>query len=135
MPGDRFAQLILESFYAELDAYQRYLRIAELAPTEEARRITTANAQDEYRHADEFEDIYEELTGMEPSMSGMTMMTETGEVSFQSLLRTQLLDEHADYKKYSEMSMASENPEYRRILYAAAQDEFRHALLDTYLLT
>lgn len=134
MPGDNMARLVLDSFYAELGAYQYYLRIAQLAPTEEARRIATNNAQDEYRHADVFEDIYEEMTGREPARTGMMVIPENGNMTYESLLRTQLLDEHADYKKYSVMSLATDNPEYRRIFYATAQDEFRHALLDTYLL-
>jgi len=135
MERNNLASQVLESFYAELGAYQRYLRIAELAPTEEARRIATANAQDEHRHADEFEEIYEELTGREPAMSGLTMLPENGEGDYLTLVRQQLLDEHADFRKYSQMALATDNPEYQRVFYAAAQDEFRHALLDTYLLT
>ena len=132
MSGKTFANLILESYYAELEAYARYMRMAGLAPTEEARRIVTMNAQDEFRHAESFEDIYQELTGMRPPAAGMYATDR--EESFAGLLRIQLADELADTAKYKDMYLMTTNPEYRRILFGAAQDELRHALLDTYLL-
>jgi len=127
-----FAELVLDSYYDELGAYARYMRMAGLAPTEEARRIVTMNAQDEFRHAESFEDIYKELTGAQPPPRGMYVTDP--EESFEGLLRLQLADELADTAKYKNMYLMTTNPGYRDILFGAAQDELLHTMLDTYLL-
>lgn len=131
--SNSFTELVLSSYYAELGAYARYMRMAGLAPTEEARRIVFMNAQDEFRHAEAFEQIYQELTGMQPPAGGMPLVNQEAE-SFTGLLRLQLADELADTAKYKNMYLMTTNPRYREILFSAAQDELRHAMLDTYLL-
>ncbi|WP_034424853.1 ferritin family protein [Thermanaerosceptrum fracticalcis] len=134
MAHDRFTQLILESYFAEMQAHHHYMTMAQMAPTEEARHIMMMNAQDEHRHAEAFEKIYEELTGTEPRDTGMHMMPVNENMTFLDHVRMQLFDEYADFRKYKDMYLMTDNPEYRDTLFNAMHDEFRHAMLLTYLL-
>ncbi|MCR4441287.1 MAG: ferritin-like domain-containing protein [Peptococcaceae bacterium] len=134
LDDQNFTWLVLESYYGELEANQRYLKMADLAPSEEARRIVYMNAQDESRHAEAFEEIYEQLTGKEPPPDSTGMKTPQAGATFDELLQLQLFDEYADARKYKNMYLMTANPVYRDILFNAAQDELRHVLLDNYLL-
>ncbi len=134
MAHERFTDMILESYYAEMQAHHHYIMMAQMAPTEEARQIMTMNAHDEHSHAQAFAAIFKELTGTEPPHKGMQMMPMQGTMSFMEHVRMQLFDEYADFEKYKNMYLMTDNPQYRDTLFDAMHDELRHAMLLTYLL-
>lgn len=133
MDSGIFLNLVLESYYDELAASHNYLLMAEKAPTEEARRIHIQSSRDEYRHAENFQEIYEDLTGKEPSPTDLQPIS-TEQTSYVDNLKDQLFDEYTDTNKYKYMYLLTANSEYRNTLFNAMQDELTHTLLDTYLL-
>jgi rubrerythrin len=130
-----FPEMILGSYYAELAAYRHYNLLAGMSSTEHDRRIMIMNANDEYNHAIGFKKIYQELTGTEPPPLEMyqTIEQPEGNRSFPNHLRQQIFAEWADFKKYKEMYLLTNNPVFQKIIFNAQQDEFRHALLNTYV--
>lgn len=135
MNNNTFTQLILDSYYDEIGAYNIYRYLADLAPTEEARRIYITNSQDEFSHAQQFKKIYNELTGNEPPENEENNEEENLQsMSYRDILRMQINDEHVDFRKYKDMYLMTNNPIYRDILFNAAYDELLHSMLDTYLL-
>lgn len=130
-----FSELVLQSYYAELEAYRHYNLLASMSSTENERRIMIMNAKDEFNHAMGFKEIYQELTSTEPLPLEMYQEMEQaeGNRSFQNHLRRQIFDEWADFKKYKDMYLRTNNLVFQKIIFNAQQDEFRHALLDTYV--
>lgn len=133
---DTFADMILHSVQAEMGAHHRYMTLAQMAPTQEARNLMIMNARDEHTHAEAFSNMYEDLTGREPAMEMTPSHSEMNQnMSFTDLLRMQIHDEHNDFAKYGRMMTMTDNPDYRDRIFRAHKDELRHAMIDTYLLT
>ncbi len=133
MDSGNFLNLVSDSYYNELAASQNYLIMAEKAPTEEARRLHLQSSQDEYRHAEDFEEIYLNITGKEPSPSNLQPIS-AQQRSYIEYLMDQLFDEWKDANKYKYMYLLTTNPEYCDPLFNATLDEITHTLLDTYLI-
>lgn len=130
-----FPEMVLQSYCAELEAYRHYNLLAGMSSTENERRSMVMNAKDEFNHAIGFKEIYQKLTSAEPLPLEMYQEMEQvgGNGSFQNHLRRQIFDEWADFKKYKKMYLLTNNPVFQKIIFNAQQDEFRHALLDTYV--
>lgn len=132
---DTFANMILDSIQAEMGAHHRYMTLAQMAPTQEARNFMLMNARDEHAHAEAFAEIYEDLTGREPAIEMAPNHADMNQnMSFTDLLRMQLRDEHNDFAKYAGMMTMTDNPNHRNVLFKAQHDELRHAMIDTSLL-
>src|SRR5574344_856772 len=117
----------LESFInAELKDALLYKTLANSAPNSQAKMLLLEFAQDEENHAQNFRYLYKCITGREYFPQEPEVKIEG---SFKDILRERILDESADYRKYGEQYLETNNNyKLKRAYYRARTDENVHAL-------
>lgn len=118
---------------AELKDSMVYKELANKAPNNTDKKILLEMSADEKTHAERFQQIYKKMTGKSynPVIKPPVL---TG--SYKDILRERVLDESADYRKYGQQYLLTENNMALKYAYYLAHlDENVHALRLLYLLS
>ncbi|KAB2952669.1 ferritin-like domain-containing protein [Heliorestis acidaminivorans] len=128
-PSSPLTDKIAKAIVDEFQAVQFYTRLAELAPTMEARQIIRDILAEERRdHYRTFVDIYRSLTNRQPKVSAGPLPA-TYAAGLQMAIRDEL-QSVANYQAISEMAT---DPYISKVFSSAAMDEQRHASWLLYL--
>lgn len=127
------AQKLQMYINAELGDAALYKILAQNSPSERDRQLLLEFSEDEQSHAETFKRIYRTLTGRSynpvvnpPALSG----------TYRDILRERVIDESADFRKYGEQYLTTENNDMLKdAYYRARTDENVHALRLLYLLS
>ncbi len=121
-----------EYIKSELRDSAVYAELAKTAPNSNYRKLLMEMSIDDRSHANEFKRIYKSMTGRNynpvvklPALKG----------SFNEILRSRILNESKDYKKYSEEYITTKgNTLLKTTFYLAGIDDNVHALHLIYML-
>ncbi|GEB77428.1 ferritin family protein [Sporolactobacillus inulinus] len=123
-PAAPFVDAILNAIKGEATAIDFYGRLAEAAPNAVMRDRILSIRRDEQDHFHLFNQLYEQLTGMQASVS----ITPVSFGSFSNGLRIAYDDELKDYETYRNLYLNTQDVTIRNILLRAFTDEIKHAI-------
>ena len=126
-------QNIYLSIEAELRDSAYYRALAGIAPDQFSEEMIMEFSRDEREHAYQLQQAYEALTGKTFSSPGEHEYEFEIE-DYAEALRTRILDETADFKKYKGYYLMTENNTLRDIFFNTMHDEAYHAMRELYLL-
>ncbi|SDO06807.1 ferritin family protein [Acetanaerobacterium elongatum] len=115
---------------AELKDAALYRELAKKAPVDDAMMLLEF-AQDEQRHAEEFQCIYQTMNGCPyaPNVQAPNL-----NAPYRDILLRRVLDESNDYRKYGDQNLLCPNSPLRNAYCQAQTDENVHALRLLYML-
>lgn len=122
---------IQKAINGEYSAINCYQQLAELAPTEEARKQILEIRQDEIRHYQIFSHIYFMLTGKQHT----PQMTEQCKSVYTEGLRASFKDEQETTDFYLDIAQKTTDPYIKEQFHRASSDEQNHAVWFLYFLT
>ncbi|OCL26262.1 rubrerythrin family protein [Orenia metallireducens] len=117
-------QQIYLSIENELEAAAYYKALAKIAPNQFAAEMLSEFADDERGHAYQFQKAYERLTGnpyKPPTEFEFEFELEADD--YEEYLESRILDETADFKKYKNFYLMTNNPYLRDIFFDAMHDD------------
>jgi rubrerythrin len=131
---EHLIERIYLSIEEELRAAAYYRALAEIAPNQFAEEMILGFAKDEREHAYQLQQAYEKLTGEEYDYCIEEYEFELEAVDYEEYLEKRILEETADYKKYKDYYLMTNNPYLRDIFFNLMHDENYHAVREFYLL-
>jgi len=122
---------IAKAINGEYSAVQCYEQLAKLAPTAEVREQISEIRKDEMKHLNAFSQIYQSLTGKQPT----PQISEECPDDFNVGIRAAFKDEQETVDFYLDIADSTQNPYIRRVFKRAAADEQNHAVWFLYYLS
>lgn len=117
-----YRQMLEESIQDEICDAGFYAQIANEAPTNVLREITTSIVGDEYGHAR----LQASLLGVCPPPVSCPPDCPSATGNFQTDVNTAIRGELDAIRRYSELAMCAPNPEVRYLLTSILGDEYAH---------
>lgn len=115
---------VLDGIKAEATAIEFYTRLAEIAPTSEAKADILHALDDEKIHLQKFSELYLRLTGMQP----IYQIVPVSFNSFQDGAREAYRTELEAYEEYRNAYLMTQDPIIRDVFLRAFTDEIEHAI-------
>lgn len=122
---------IQEHIYAELYNEEVYRQMAEMAPTDEHRKLLLEFARDDRSHADELTKIYRSLF-VEDYSPVLPPIKLSG--TYQENLRKRVLEESESFRTYDRQYRSTNNTALKNAYYRARADDNVHTSRLLYLL-
>lgn len=121
---------IAKAINGEYSAVQCYEQLAKLAPSAEVRDQILEIRKDEIRHLNTFSQIYQSLTGKQPT----PQISEECPDNFKEGILAAFKDEQKAVDSYLDIADSTQNPYIRRVFKRAAADEQNHAVWFLYYM-
>jgi rubrerythrin len=131
---EHLIEKIYLSIEEELRAAAYYRALAEAAPDQFAADMLSEFANDEREHAYQLQRAYERITGDNYSPPHEEYEFELTAEDYEEALEKRVLEETADFKKYKDYYLMTNNQYLRDIFFNAMHDESYHATRELYLL-
>ncbi|TLS37935.1 ferritin-like domain-containing protein [Pseudalkalibacillus caeni] len=119
--NQRLINDIEKAVVREYQAIQFYNRLAELAPTKEARQAILDIRQDVIRHYNSFNQLFAQLSGRMPNIAGAPLP-----VSYRDGIREAIQDEMDAITFYKNISSSTQIPGIQHRFTRAVEDVARH---------
>lgn len=126
-----FLKALEKAINGEYSAIACYEKIIQMAPSTEVKTRVTEIREDEIRHYNTFQHLYDTITGrpLNPEI------TEACPTHYVDALKFAFNDEQNTVDFYNELAYASEDQETQLAFGRAARDEQNHAVWFLYFLT
>ncbi|MDN4525219.1 ferritin-like domain-containing protein [Fictibacillus fluitans] len=122
--------VLMSSIIGEATAVDFYTRLAKEAPNEYSRKVLLDAAKDEKTHLQLFTRLYTSITGKQPNYKIRPVKIQ----NFRQGLFEAYEDELADYEKYRNAYLMTQDPTIRDTFFRPFSDEIKHATKFSFLL-